>query len=268
MAKAKKDTKGSRRALSKESKEKLAREIVEKYHASDGCPPLSTHWGGYDLSKTDWLKRFAEEVADDQSKSSEAWNTVKEKCDTAFIIDLLYLLTLRKTVTVDRDQDAYHALVTEIERVVSRYDNLLEEVLTLTENPRFSPTMPYVQGSLAKVCERLQESKALLEELRDANIEHGSYKRSARDWYLFLLATTLINATGRPHIEELATLLDAARSANNERRYASDVATLTKRIQRWRKYLNAEVIDGRMMFRFGNRTTSSQDEDSDPPIPF
>jgi hypothetical protein len=140
--------------------------------------------------------------------------------------------------------------------------------LTLTENPRFSPTMPYVQGSLAKVCERLQESKALLEELRDANIEHGSYKRSARDWYLFLLATTLINATGRPHIEELATLLDAARSANNERRYASDVATLTKRIQRWRKYLNAEVIDGRMMFRFGNRTTSSQDEDSDPPIPF
>jgi hypothetical protein len=107
MAKAKKDTTGSRRALSKESKEKLAREIVEKYHASDGCPPLSTHWGGHDLSKTDWLKRFAEEVADDQSKSSEAWNTVKEKCDTAFIIDLLYLLTLRKTVTVDIDQDAY-----------------------------------------------------------------------------------------------------------------------------------------------------------------
>jgi len=268
MSTSKKNHIGSRRGLSKENREKVAREIVDSYHATIGCPPLSTHWGGHDLGKTDWLKKFAEEVVDDQSKSLEAWNTVKEKCDTSFIIELLYLLTLRERVTLDRHQDAYHALVAEIEKVTPRYDKLLEDVLTLTENPLFSPTMPYVRGSLAKVCQRLQESKSLLEELRDANIEHSSYKRSARDWYLFLLATALINATGRPHVEELATLLDAARFANNERCYPADVATLNKRIQRWTKYVNAKVIDGRMMFRINTRNTSSQENGSDDPMPF
>jgi hypothetical protein len=243
----------------------MAKQFVAGYHATDGCPPLSTHWGGYDLGKTDWLKKFAEEITDDQNKSLEAWNTVKEKCDTSFVIELL---TLRGRVRQDENQDAYHALVTEIETTISSYDKLLEDVLSLTENPRLSSTMPYVSGSIAEMSQSLQESKGLLEGLRNSNIQHGSYKRNARDWYLFLLATTFINATGRLHIEELATLLDAARSANNERTQTTDVATLTRRIPRWRKYLNAKVVDGRTMFRMSIGNTGSQFEASDDPIPF
>ena len=108
----------------------------------------------------------------------------------------------------------------------------------------------------------------IVEPTSDSNTKHGSYKRSARDWFLFLLAKELIDATGRPHIEQLATLLDAARSANNERRHPTYVATLTKRIQRWRKYLDAKVINGRMMFRMSTGNTSSQTEAGDDAVPF
>ena len=85
---------------------------------------------------------------------------------------------------------------------------------------------------------------------------------------LVLQGGTLIDATGRPHIEQLATLLDAARSVNNERRHPTDVATLTKRIQRWRKYLDAKVINGRMMFRMSTGNTSSQTEAGDDAVLF
>lgn len=168
-----------------------------------------------------------------------------------------------------KNQDAYHALAAEIEKIVPRYDRLLKDVANLTENPQFSSTMPYVRGGITKIFRKLQESKVLLEGLKNATLEYGSYKRNPRDWYLFLLATTLINATGRPHIEELATLLEAAQSAHNERRHSLDVGTLTKRIQRWRKYLGAKVIGGRTMFRMsGSRSKSPHVESKGEPIPF
>ena len=44
--------------------------------------------------------------------------------------------------------------------------------------------------------------------------------------------------------------------------------TLTKRIQRWRKYLNAKVVDGRKMLRMSIGNTGSQFEAGDDPIPF
>jgi hypothetical protein len=44
--------------------------------------PLNVHWGGGDLRETDWLKRFAAKIADDQNKAFEAWNTIKGKGDT------------------------------------------------------------------------------------------------------------------------------------------------------------------------------------------
>src|ERR1039458_1816994 len=165
MATAKKSNMGSRRGLTKEEKEKIAKQIVEGYQATDGCPPLSSHWGGYDLGKTDWLKRFAEEIADDQNKSLEAWNTLKEKGDTSCIIELLYLLTIRGRVRQDETQDAYHALIAEIDKIIPLYDKLLEDVSSLNEKPRLSSTMTYVRGSIAKIFQRLQESKGLLEEI-------------------------------------------------------------------------------------------------------
>lgn len=268
MAPKKKSHVGSRRGLTKVEQEKIANQIIEGYRAADGCPPLSTHWGGHDLRTTDWLKRFAAKIADDQTKVFKAWNTIKEKCDTSSIIELLYLCTIRSKVYVDESQDQYHALIAEVERMIPKYDKLLDEIIEMTNNPDFSITMPYVSRHIAETLQKLRESKQSLEEVRSANLQHGSYKRNARDWYLFLMATELINSLGRPHVEELATLLEAAQFAHNEIGHSEGVAKLTKRIQRWKKYFNAEVIDGRMMFRMGGGNTNSRSATDDDPIPF
>lgn len=229
--------------------------------------PLNVHWGGGDLRETDWLKRFAAKIAADQNKAFEAWNTIKGKGDTSFMIELFYLCTIRSKVYVDVSQDQYHALIAEIERMIPKYDRLLEEIREITNNPNLSMTMPYVSGHIVETLRKLQESKQLLEELRRANLRHGSYKRNARDWYLFLMATELINSSGRQHVDELATLLEAARSAHNEKGHPEDVPRLTKRIQRLKKYLGAEVINGRMSFRIAGGSTDSQST-TDVDIPF
>jgi hypothetical protein len=117
MAPRKKSHVGSRRGLTKEEQEKIANQIIEGYRTTDGCPPLNVHWGGRDLRETDWLKRFATKIADDQTKVLKAWNTIKEKCDTSFMIELLYLCTVRGKVYVDISQDQYHARIAEIERM-------------------------------------------------------------------------------------------------------------------------------------------------------
>jgi hypothetical protein len=183
------------------------------------------------------------------------------------MIELFYLCTIRSKVYVDVSQDQYHALIAEIERMIPKYDRLLEEIREITNNPNLSMTMPYVSGHIVETLRKLQESKQLLEELRRANLRHGSYKRNARDWYLFLMATELINSSGRQHVDELATLLEAARSAHNEKGHPEDVPRLTKRIQRLKKYLGAEVINGRMSFRIAGGSTDSQST-TDVDIPF
>jgi len=162
MATAKKSMPAPRRGP---NKEEIVRQIVNGYRATEGCPPLSTQWGGYDLSKTAWLRKFAEEIVN-ESKTLEGWNAVKEKCNSSFIIELLYLLTLRGKVTVDESQDAYHALVAEIEKIVPRYDRLLKDVISLTKNPRFSSTMPYVRGSIEKISRHYRSPKSYSKDLR------------------------------------------------------------------------------------------------------
>lgn len=243
----------------------MAEQIVESYHTTtDSCPPLSTHWGGYDLGKTDWLKKFAQQVSDDRNESFEAWNTVKGKCNASEIIELLYLMTHKGRVYVDESQDAYNSLIAEIEKIRPRYDKLLKDVIGLTTKRRLSLTMPYVCADIIEAFRRVFESKKILEEVSRANIEHGSRKRGMRDWYFFLLCVTLIGPTGRPHIEELATLIDAARIANEECSEPSNVLTLTKRFQRWMKYTDARMIDGRVMFRMNIPTSAQSDDDQIP----
>lgn len=257
----------STRGLTRDKQQALVRQIIESYQATDGCPPLSAHWGGYDLGQTDWLKRFAEKIAANQNRRLEAWTTVTEKCDTSMVLELLYLSAFRKDATVDKSKDAYHALLREIDKLMPRYDKLLNDLLALSNKPSLAPAMPYIRASLNEVQKQLQSSRALLAKVRDANIDHGSYKRTAKDWYLFLLARTLIEATGRQHIEELAILIDAARSANNEQRFQSDVETIAKRVQRWKKYMNTQVINGKLMFRIGTMDEGPDNNDSNP-IPF
>ena len=269
MARVKKSRGASRRGLTKDERARFAKQIIDGYHVSDGCPPLSSHWGGFDLRETDWLKRFAEQVSDDENHSFEAWNTVKEKCDTSFIIELLYLLTLRGKHGVERNRDAYHALLREIEKVIAKYDKLQDDIRRLIQNRQFASPMAFVSRDLVGELQTLQASRQRLEALRLSNKKWGSYKRSTRDWYLLLLAKEVIEGTGSSHIGALASLIDSSRIAHGDNSdEVTDKDLLTKRIQRWMKFLNAKVIGGRMMFRFGSQNAGAEAESNDEPIPF
>ena len=159
-----------------------------------------------------------------KAKEFEGRGTCEEKCDTAFIIDLLHLLTLRKPVTVERESRR-HAVSDSRSRESFVLRQTTREALTLTETPCLSPKMPYWRRQLSqKGMRTLQESKALLKERRDANIEHAQTEREER--HLFRRRQPDQCRFG--HIEELATLLMWYVPLNNERYGCSNMLTLDK----------------------------------------
>lgn len=249
---------GSRR---RPKKDEFIKGILDSYHVTDGCPPLAQHWGGHDLAKTDWLKRFTEEIADNNNRSFEAWNAVKKKCDASFIIELLYLMTIPGRCRAEESRDSDHALAAEIERIHLKYSKLLEDIDSLIQNPRVSACMPYARLDLAEKVRTLQASKQRLEVLRDYYKGFGSYKRNQRDWYLHLLVGHVSDATGHSHVRVLTSLIDSARAAHNERGEVSDEGALTKRIQRYKQFLIS-------LNSIRNRNKRSSSADPSDPIPF
>jgi hypothetical protein len=209
-------------------KVELIKGILDSYHATDGCPPLAQHWGGHDLAKTVWLKNFAEEIANNNDGSLEAWNALKKKCDTSFIIELLYLMTIPGKYMIEKKQDSDHVLAKKIERILPKYGELLEEIESLIQDPRVSACMA-----------RRHYSKRF-----------GSHKRNQRDWYLLLLAAEVVERTTKYHLGALASLIDSARAAHGERtRQVTDEDALKKRIQRKMKFMDAKIFDGHLYFR-------------------
>ena len=277
------------------SKKAFAESILKDYRPSDGCPPLRTHWGGHDLAATEWLKTFADQIADDESRRN-AWNKLKDKCDTSYIIELLYLFTLaddpkarasktrakrdpKTTVKkspktrVENDQNAYNLLTKLLTQKLARYDKLCDEIRSLMENPRIQHPMLYLRADFTNQLQMLQTAKQHLQDLRDREAKWGSKKRNPRDWYLFLLGVTTKEATGFLHGSELATLIETAYAAHGkEDKVDVSQEAVEKQIRRWTKFMNAEVFDGRVYFPLGGdrsqprlpRTRASGDED----IPF
>ncbi len=221
--------------------DEIAKGILDSYHPTEeGCPPLASHWGGYDLAKTDWLKMFAEKISDNAHRSLEAWRALEKKCDTSWIIELLYVLTCRGKCGVELDQDAYHATKAELEKLIAAYGKLRDKIVALVEDSHLSSPMAYIGGDLLNEIRALEQSKRRFETLRDAIQKWGSYKRNMRDWYLFLLAAHVNKAIGRSHVKEVATLIEAARAAHKERPVAEEDA-LKKRIQRWKHLLKVRL---------------------------
>jgi hypothetical protein len=264
MASTKKNNSGPRRSP---EIDEIARGILDSYHPTEGCPPLASHWGGYDLAKTDWLRMFAEQIAVNAYRSLDAWRALAKKCDTSWIIELLYLLTFRGKSLVDLDQDTDHAISAELEKRISAYTQLGDDLVALIENYRHSIPMIYMGGDLLNEIRALEESKKRLEILRDKSKKSGSYKRNPRDWYLFLIAAEARSRTGRSHMKEMATLIEAARAAHKERTGLVNEDVLQKRLQRWMYRMNAKISDGTVLF-LGKTEREKPDPSAHPEVPF
>lgn len=258
------------------SKAEIAKTILKAYRPSDGCPPLKTHWGGYDLATTTWLKTFAERIADDERRRN-AWNKLKDKCDTSQIIELLYLFTLPDNTRAEENRDAYHLLTQKLlTQKLARYDKLRDEICSLMENPKIQYPMIYLRADFMNQLQILQTAKQHLQALRDREAKWGSKKRNTRDWYLFLLGATTTEGTGLLHGSELATLIEAAYAAQGKEGKDVSQEAVEKQFRRWKKFMNAEFFGGSMHFlrSAGGRSqprlprTRESIDEADEDIPF
>jgi hypothetical protein len=254
---------GSRRGPSRAD---IVTSILGGYSPSEGCPPLQTLWGGYDLAENPWLRRFAETIADCESYT-DAWNKLTGKCDASYIIELLYLFTCKKKTRVDEDRDAYHLLNQQLDKILPKYNELLDEIGSLVEKEELSNPMVYCRPKFILQLQLLQWQKRHLEAIRDSGDILGSRKRKYRNWYLLLLGTHAKAKTGSFQISQLANLIEAALAAHSQTNDGKITyeAGVRRGIQRWKKLMNCEIFGGSTHFLLaGGDASASTDEN----IPF
>ena len=213
----------------------LSNRIVDGYKPADGCPPLSTHWGGSPLSGSAWLTKFAERVAAD-SATAEAWGRLEKKLrndDLCFLIELLYLFTVRKDTSVDKSHDSYRVLKVALDSIVPAYDDLIGKFSALIKSSDAKQTHSY--GSFDEDIRSLAACRKHAEKVRNEAAFHGTNKSNPRDWYLHLMVVTMEAETRKHQIPTLLDLLIAAWGANGEKTGLLDEGTLRKRVQRYRK---------------------------------
>lgn len=236
----------------------MAIDIVEKYRPSDGCPPLRAHSSGTTAARDSWLRRFAKEVGSSEA-CTLAWEQVENKCDTSFLIDLLYLFTYRGEVRVDEDVRAYRVLRAKLKKLSRIYNKLDDELRQLTKDKRLSEAMSFVGSPVIRQINLL--GQALWAAEKKSSLR-GSYKTKAKDWYLYLLATEVKAATGSPKIIVIGELIGAADAAHDDDCDLSSFGNevLKKRIERYMKRLARKGAKNPLV------QSSSSEKDSD--IPF
>lgn len=264
--------KTSVRSRREPTNKEIAKEIFDGYSPSDGCPPLKDHWGGYSLATIPWLGIFAKEIAGDESRK-RAWNTLKRKCDTSFIIDLLYAFTRRAEVQVDQDREEANQTKEALDRTLKGYDKLRDEIQGIICNPEFSSSVNHHRVEFDRQLQFLRGSRQHMQALRDILAKWGSRKRDPRDWYLLLLSKHTMEAEGSRHDSELITLIEAAYAAHGKTRRVVTEATIAKQLLRTVRWLNGEISEGHVYFRFGGRIRTEFDppaptDTDDDPIPF
>lgn len=213
----------------------LSSRIVDGYKPAEGCPPLSTHWGGAPLSEGPWLKQFADSVAT-HPQTAEAWRRLEKKLrndDLCFLIELLYLFTFRKDTSVDKSHDSYRVLKVALDSIVPAYDDLIEQFSAMIESSDAKQTPFY--GSFDEDLRSLAACRKHAEKVRNEAAFYGTNKTNPRDWYLHLMVVTMEAETRKHQIPTLLDLLNAAWAANGERTGLLDEGTLRKRVQRYRK---------------------------------
>jgi hypothetical protein len=245
-----------RRPRGGNKKRLTAENIIHCYLPTDGCPPLVAHGGGGAEYRAKWLRRFAETVAGD-TKNATVWEQLAERCDTSYLIDLLYLFTYRGKVLVDKHTSAHHLLRDRLKKLVRLYEKLNGELRRLLNDQQLSNALIYVGPSLVEQSKLLGQA---LDVARETASTWGSYKTDPRDWYLHLLATHVREATGSSEVPAIIALIEASRIAHGERREVfTDEGTVRKRLQRYEK---------RLLKPQRPRPPSPRISNEDDPIPF
>jgi hypothetical protein len=196
---------------------------------------LSVHWGGYPLSGSPWLTKFAKGVAED-STTAEAWRMLEQKMrkdDLCFLIELLYLYTVRQDTHVEESRESHRALKTALDSIIPAYDDLIDRLSTLSQSSKTRVALTY--RSFSDDLSVLIAARKHAEAIRNEATVWGSNKTSARDWYLHLMVAEMERATGRQEIPILVDLIDSACAGNGEKTGLLDAETLKKRVQRHRK---------------------------------
>lgn len=217
-----------------EDKTLLSR-IFDGYRPAEACPPLSTHWGGAPLLGSAWLKKFAGCVSAD-SATAESWRRLEKRLrndDLCFLIELLYLFTIRKDTSVDKSHDSYRVLKVALDSIVPAYDNLIDKFSALVESSDAKQTC--FVGSFDEDIRSLAACRKHADKAREEAAFIGSNKTNPRDWYLHLMVVTMDAETRKHQIPSLLDLLNAAWAANGEKTGLLDAETLRKRVQRYRK---------------------------------
>lgn len=213
----------------------LSSRIVDGYKPAEACPQLSSHWGGAPLSGSAWLKKFAGCVSAD-SATAESWWRLEKRLrndDLCFLIELLYLFTIRKDTSVDKSHDSYRVLKVALDSIVPAYDDLIDKFSTLVESSDAKQTI--FVGTFDEDIRSLAACRKHADKAREEAAFIGSNKTNPRDWYLHLMVVTMEAETRKHQIPSLLDLLNAAWAANGEKTGLLDAETLRKRVQRYRK---------------------------------
>ncbi|WP_109488517.1 hypothetical protein [Occallatibacter savannae] len=252
--------------------EQIRTSILDSYKPSDGCPPLKDHWGGYSLAAIPWLPAFAEQVAGDKNRR-DAWKSLTERCDSSYLIDLVYVFTRKSGVLADDDQEDASAIKEALDHVLKRYEDLEKEIRKVVHNDDFRSEVLNRELEFQRQFRFLDASCKHMRKLRDYFARRGLRKRDPRDWYLMLLCKHTMEATGSIHEEEIVTLIEAAYDAHQHTRRAVTTEVVVRQLRRAVKHYGAEIFDGRVYFRFQEIIPSELDppreseiDDSDFPF--
>jgi hypothetical protein len=239
MASGQKTNTGPRRRPP--TRDEIIKGVLDSYHPARGPVPFATLWG--DLVKTGWLKRFAQEIAEYKYRI-EAWNMMNKECNTSFIIEHLYLLTIPGKFAERKRTGANKAFKTQIKKISQKYDKLRDDIFSLVQIRPLLLVLP-PGHVLREELQKLQVSKQHLEALRGSSKKLG-WKRARWSFYLYLLADEVRRGTGQYHVEELANLIDSAHAAHDEPSKFVSVEKLSRAISRFKE--KATVVTGRPRF--------------------
>jgi hypothetical protein len=216
-------------------KDEIIKSILGSYHPTRYPVAFTAVWG--DLAKTGWLRKFADEITKDRSGRVEAWNIIKEKCNTTSIIQNLYVLTLPRKSEPNKRGQLNRDFKTRIKTIIERCGKLQGDIASLVYVHRICVLLD-AGRDLQEELQKVQECKQHLEALRDSN-KNLYWKPASRNFYRFLLADEVRRKTCDSNLEALATLIESAHAAHGEPKIVS-VDTLRRLINRFLESMKAK----------------------------